>query len=62
MSFRIMLWRKKMEHIKIICKGAGSLKYDIEIEDICNDMKGMNGHFDFSDYPRHHELYSIENI
>ena len=38
-----------------------SLTYDIQTDDIYEDMKKDKQHYDFSEYPEEHPLYDVSN-
>ena len=46
---------------KLLFTDTDSLMYEIETEDVYQDFKQLNAHFDFSNYPKEHHLYSVEN-
>ena len=46
---------------KLLFTDTDSLCYEIHTEDIYKDMQQDSNHFDFSDYPTDHPLYSIKN-
>ena len=46
---------------KLIFTDTDYLCYEIHTEDIYKDMQQASNHFDFSDYPTDHPLYSTKN-
>ena len=53
--------KKYNDKIKLLFTDTDSLTVEVETEDIYEDMKGMKQYFDFSEYPKSHQLYSTEN-
>jgi hypothetical protein len=49
------------EKASLMFTDTDSLCYEIETEDIYEDMGKMGDQFDFSDYPKDHPLYSSKN-
>jgi hypothetical protein len=47
--------------LSLCYQDTDSLVYEIETEDIYEDMKEMKEWFDFSDYPKDHQLYDESN-
>ena len=47
--------------IRLVFTDTDSFLLDIPTDDLYRDMKGLAEHFDFSNYPTSHPLYSIEN-
>ena len=47
--------------IRLVFTDTDSFLLDIPTDDLYRDMKGLAEHFDFSNYPTTHPLYSIEN-
>ena len=60
----VMQKRYDIEHLKLCYQDTDSLIYEIETEDIYKDIEEsaeLKRQFDFSDYPKDHPLYSLEN-
>ena len=51
--------RKYDDKIKLLFTDTDSLCYEIETEDVYEDMKSNAQHYDFSEYPKTHELFSV---
>eukprot|EP00081_Caenorhabditis_elegans_P015561 NP_495214.1 Uncharacterized protein CELE_H12I13.3 [Caenorhabditis elegans] len=49
------------DKIKLCYQDTDSLIYEVETEDIYEDMGNMKEWFDFSDYPKNHPLYDESN-
>ena len=49
------------EKVKLLMTDTDSLVVEIETEDVYDDMGKMKQHFDFSEYPKGHPLFSSEN-
>ena len=54
--------KKYNDKIKLLFTDTDSLTVEVETEDIYEDMKGMKQYFDFSEYPKDHQLYNIVKI
>ena len=60
-DFHYNVMKKKYGNkIKLLFTDTDSLCYEIETEDFYKDVKEISHHFDFSEYPKTHELYSEE--
>ena len=60
-DFHYNVMKKKYgDKIKLLFTDTDSLCYEIETEDFYKDVKEISHHFDFSEYPKTHELYSEE--
>ena len=49
------------KNVRLLMTDTDSFIYNICTEDIYKDMKEDSFRFDFSDYPQHHDLYSVVN-
>lgn len=56
-----VLKAKYNDKIKLAYTDTDSLVIHVETEDLYKDLKQMNEHMDFSDYPKNHENYDISN-
>lgn len=56
-----MLPRYGYGNIHLMFTDTDSLLYEIHTQDLYADLAGMKEHFDFSNYPHDHPLYSEEN-
>jgi hypothetical protein len=56
-----ILVEKYGKNIRLLYQDTDSLIVEIVTEDIYNDMGKMKEHYDFSDYPKDHELYDETN-
>jgi len=56
-----VLKKRYGDKIKLLFTDTDSLCVEIETDDVYVDMSEMKEHFDFSEYPKNHFLYSTEN-
>ena len=56
-----VLKKRYGDKIKLLFTDTDSLCVEIETDDVYVDMPEMKEHFDFSEYPKNHFLYSTEN-
>lgn len=49
------------DKIKLLFTDTDSLCYEIQTDDIYQDMKMNHNMYDFSEYPKAHDLHSIDN-
>uniref|UniRef100_A0A1I7X6A5 DNA-directed DNA polymerase n=1 Tax=Heterorhabditis bacteriophora TaxID=37862 RepID=A0A1I7X6A5_HETBA len=59
--YNIMQKKYGYENVQLCYQDTDSLIYDIKTEDVYEDMEEFRSHFDFSDYPKGHVLFSEEN-
>ena len=52
---------KLNDKIKLAYTDTDSFVIHVETEDLYKDLKQINNHMDFSDYPKKHENYDISN-
>lgn len=52
---------KFQDRVKLLMTDTDSLVYELKSEDINKEMKDIQYLFDYSDYPKDHPLYSVEN-
>lgn len=55
------LKRKYATQCQLLCTDTDSFLFYVETDDIYKDMKNDSNHFDFSDYPKSSNLYSLDN-
>ena len=53
--------KKHFPEIKLLYMDTDSLTYEIITENVYEDLKDIIQHFDTSNYPENHFLYSKEN-
>jgi hypothetical protein len=61
-DFHYNVMKKKYgANLTLLFTDTDSLCYSIETDDFYKDISSLSSHFDFSDYPPAHPLYSIAN-
>ena len=55
------LKRKYGSQCTLLYTGTASLLVDLKTPDVYADMESMKTHYDFSDYPKDHQLFSEQN-
>ncbi|MFN4152174.1 MAG: hypothetical protein ACK4IX_14630, partial [Candidatus Sericytochromatia bacterium] len=60
-DFHYNTMRKKFNDCKVLYTDTDSLIYNIKTSDVYDDLKNMKEDFDFSEYPKTHELYDETN-
>ena len=53
---------EKFPHSKLLSTDTDSLAYEVTGHDVYKGMREMEDEFDFSEYPKDHDLYSTKNM
>ena len=61
-DFHYNTWMKQVPKSTLLFTDTDSLAYEVTDHDIYNGMLDIKEHFDFSEYPKDHFLYSEENM
>ena len=59
--YNVMLKRYGVDSARLLFSDTDSSVYHITTDDLNKDLGEMRQHFDFSDYPCNHPLYSAKN-
>ena len=61
-NFHYNVWMKQFPNSKLLFTDTDSLAYEVTDHDLYVGLSAINNEFDFSEYPKNHPLYSIENM
>ena len=61
-DFHYNVWMKKFPNSRLLFTDTDSLAYEVTDHDLYAGMADIKDQFDFSEYPKDHPLYSMDNM